>query len=228
MKRRVAMRALVGSAVLALASIGPAFGAPVLLRVGDAGVLFEPPIGWCIYPEALTARIGDYILAASAENVIHVVFGECGQVQRALAAGERVRDYGILMTPRVAANADAGTDRAGLVALMTKTMLENGAAPEFGAARDRVNAVRRDIRVGQTIPLGMLAVDANGVYSGMMMRWTFGPQDVTIVGSYGMTLASRRLLSYYLYGDYLDQDSVGELVTRTKLEIARLTTLNPR
>jgi hypothetical protein len=197
-----------------------------VLDVGGAKVVIALPAGWCVYPEPLQSTLKGNFTSVSPENVPLLYFGDCAQIQLNLRNGTRIRDFGLVAIPRVALTANAGTNRARALDQIAATMTRHDGERALTSQRDRINKADMGITVGEVRPLGLLGRDASGVYVGLLQRFRTDQDDVRQMIIYATTVLSRRMISYYMYGDHRDERSLQALLTKAQAELARTVASN--
>lgn len=170
---------------------------PVRIEIGGIGLAFEPPEGYCVYPPSLMKVVVAQQSKIDPDNVIHTAFGNCAQMHDAITKHTRIRDFGILMTPKTefAKTFDA-TDlkrvAAGVVdpASIKKTLDQ------------RLKGAESRLEIQSFSSLGMLDRDGHANYFAFLSRTKTAKGGFSQACVMAMTTIKDRLVSYYLYSDY--------------------------
>ena len=77
---------------------------PASLAIGSVTLTFAPPAGSCLYPAPLLEALRLQQGKLNPDNAIDTAFADCGQLRDTVANQSRIRDFGLLMTPKVDLN----------------------------------------------------------------------------------------------------------------------------
>jgi hypothetical protein len=77
--------------------------------IGGVTLSFAPPAGYCLYPPALLTTVVAQQAKINPDNVIHAVFADCGELRQSAATQERIRDFGMVMTPKSQIDTNVGS-----------------------------------------------------------------------------------------------------------------------
>jgi hypothetical protein len=216
---------LLGLAVATLAPAG-AFAQAVAFDVGGVTIRFTPKPGWCVYPEATLRTVLERFQRADQVDVAHTFFGDCRQVAANAQSHTRIHDFGYLATPRKLVTTDPGS-RSAFIKSVSDGLKARDPYPTAISIRDRLNKAELGFKIGEVRPLGFVDLDEYAVYSGLIQSLTIGSEQFQQAGIWGMTVVNGRVVYSYIYSDYTDQGSVEKLITRAKLQVARLIRANP-
>ena len=77
---------------------------PATLTIGGVTLAFAPPSGTCLYPAPLLEAVRVQQGKLNPDNAIDMAFADCNQLRDNVANQSRIRDFGLLMTPKVDLN----------------------------------------------------------------------------------------------------------------------------
>ncbi len=180
------------------AATGPeASAAATRFAVGGIDLSFAPPAGYCLYPQPLLQTVVAQQATLNPGNVIHLIFADCDELRDAAETSARIRDFGMLMTPK--AQLDQHIGPADLDRIVASTV-DTRAAKE--TLDQRLTEAQSRLRLQSFSSLGELDRDADAAYFAYLFRakGEAGGFDQACVMA--LTTLKGRLVSYYLYSDY--------------------------
>jgi hypothetical protein len=171
--------------------------APTQFAVGGVDLSFTPPSGYCLYPEALQQTVVAQQATLNPGNVIHVIFADCDELHDAADTRARIRDFGMLMTPKAQLDRPVGpADLDRIVAGATDT----SAAKE--TLDQRLHEAQSRLRLQSFSSLGELDHDADAAYFAYLFHAKDEKGGFDQACVMALTTLKGRLVSYYLYSDY--------------------------
>ncbi|HKT19941.1 MAG TPA: hypothetical protein VJR47_17955 [Stellaceae bacterium] len=200
------------------------FTAPTAqFAIGGVQFSLAPPQGYCLYPPALLSTVVAQQARINPDNVVHAVFASCDELRDAKQTRERIRDFGMVMTPR--SQIDQNVGPAELERIVA------GIADPAAAKRtldQRLRDAQSRLRLQTFSSLGMLGRDANAAYFGYLFRASDGAGGFDQVCVMALATEKDRLVSYYLYSDYSRdaRDTLNLLVQRVKSGLGDLAARN--
>jgi hypothetical protein len=151
------------------------------------------------------------------DNVIDTAFADCNQLRDSAANQRRIRDFGLLMTPK--ADLNRHIDRA-----MIDQMA--GAMPDQTSVKTmldrRLAAAESKLALQSFSALGAIDRDQRAVYFAYLSKAQGIEGTFTQACVMAMTAVNGRLVSYYLYSDY-DRDPrpvIFGLLTKVKAGVS--------
>jgi hypothetical protein len=167
------------------------------IAVGGVTLSFMPPAGYCIYPAPLLDTVIAHQAQINPDNVVHTVFGSCDQLHEAGLAQTRIRDFGMLMTPKaqLSQNFDGpALDRAVASAIDPSSVKET--------LDQRLRQAQSRLKLQSFSALGLLDRDQSAAYFGYLFKADTEDESFAQACIMAMTTVKGRLVSYYLYSDY--------------------------
>jgi len=139
-------------------------------------------------------------------DVLHVAFGDCDQLRAAAASNTRVKDFGLLMSPK--SQLGRPIDRAGLDRLAA-----NAGDPVTvkQTIDQRLRQAQTSLKLQSFSALGTIDSDDRSIYLGFLSKAEGASGPFAQAGVMAMTAVKGRLVSYYLYSDY-DRDARSALL----------------
>jgi hypothetical protein len=165
--------------------------------IGSVNIRFNPPSGYCLYPDALLHSVVAQQDALNRGNVVHTVFGDCDQLRAAAANPARVRDYGMLMTPRT--QIDRRTDRPALERIAAKAIDPRLVKTTLD---QRLRQAQSRLTMQSFSTLGVMQRDKDATYFAYLFKTNAADGAYTQACVMALTAVKGRLLAYYLYSDY--------------------------
>lgn len=173
---------------------------PASLTIGGATLAFAAPSGSCLYPAPLLEAVRVQQDKLNPDNVIDTAFADCNQLRDSTANQTRIRDFGLLMTPKVYLN--QRVDRAMIDQIA-------GAMPDQTSVKamldQRLVAAESKLALQSFSALGAIDRDPQAIYFAYLSKAHGADGAFTQACVMAMTAVNGRLVSYYLYGDY-DKD----------------------
>jgi hypothetical protein len=170
---------------------------PAILTIGNISLAFAPPQGSCLYPAPLLEAVRLQQGKLNPDNVIDTAFADCSQLRDTIAQQTRIRDFGLLMTPK--ADLNRQVDRA-----MIDQMA--GAMPDQTSVKamldQRLVAAESKLALQSFSALGAIDRDPHAVYFAYLSKAQGTEGVYTQACVMAMTAVNGRLVSYYLYSDY--------------------------
>jgi len=170
---------------------------PATLTIGGVTLAFSPPSGSCLYPAPLLEAVRVQQSKLNPDNVIDTAFADCKQLRDTIANQTRIRDFGLLMTPKVDLNQHV--DRA-----MIDRMA--GAMPDQTSVKavldQRLVAAESKLALQSFSALGAIDRDTQAIYFAYLSKAQGADSTFTQACVMAMTAVNGRLVSYYLYSDY--------------------------
>jgi hypothetical protein len=170
---------------------------PTSMTIGGVTLAFAPPSGSCLYPAPLLEAVRLQQGKLNPDNLIDMAFGDCNQLRDTIANQSRIRDFGLLMTPK--ADLNQKVDRA-----MIDQMV--GAMPDQTSVKaqldQRLVAAESKLALQSFSALGAIDRDPQAVYFAYLSKAQGADGTFTQVCVMAMTAVNGRLVSYYLYSDY--------------------------
>jgi hypothetical protein len=181
---------------------------PTSFNVGGVTLTFAPPQGMCLYPAPLLEAVRVQQGKLNPDNVIDGAFGDCGQLRNTVANQTRMRDFGLLMTPKVDLN--RRVDRA-TIDQMARAMQDQTSVK--ATLDQRLAGAESKLALQSFSALGAIDSDQQAVYfaylskaQGLSRQGVSPGQDTegafTQACVMALTAVNGRLVSYYLYSDY--------------------------
>ena len=181
----------------ATASTPQAETGPAALTIGGVTLAFAPPSGSCLYPAPLLEAVRVQQGKLNPDNAIDTAFADCNQLRDTVANQTRIRDFGLLMTPKV--DLDRHVDRA-----MIDQMA--GAMPDQTSIKatldQRLVAAQSKLALQSFSALGVIDRDPQAIYFAYLSKAQSADGAFTQACVMAMTAINGRLVSYYLYSDY--------------------------
>jgi hypothetical protein len=178
---------------------------PAQFDVDGVSLVFDPPAGYCVFPPAQMRSVVAQQEKLNPDNAIHVAFGNCDQVRAAATNPARIRDFGILMTPK--AQLGKEFDRAQLDQIVAS-------ATDLGTLKEtldqRLKEAESQLTMQSFYSLGPFERDDRSIYFAYLTRTHDVRGSYTQACVMAMMALKGRLVSYYLYSDY-DKDARAEL-----------------
>jgi hypothetical protein len=171
--------------------------AAITFAIGSVNVRFNPLSGYCLYPDALLRSVVAQQDALNQGNVVHAVFGDCDQLRAAATNPARVRNYGMLMTPRT--QIDQRTDKPALDRIVAKAI-----DPRLVKATldQRLRQAQSRLTMQSFSTLGVMQRDKDATYFAYLFKTNAEDGAYTQACVMALTAVKGRLLAYYLYSDY--------------------------
>lgn len=173
---------------------------PASFAVGGVTLTYAPPSGSCVYPAPLLEAVRVQQAKLNPDNIIDSAFADCGQLQDSVANQTRIRDFGILMTPK--ADVTRPIDRASLDAMAAAMPDPTGIEATLD---QRLATAQSKLALQSFSALGPIDRDPQGIYFAYLSKAQGAGSAYTQACVMAMTAINGRLVSYYLYGDY-DKD----------------------
>ncbi|HEY3916296.1 MAG TPA: hypothetical protein VGL83_00810 [Stellaceae bacterium] len=198
--------------------------APAALDIGGVTLAFAPPSGSCLYPPPLLEAVRLQQAKLNPDNVIDGAFADCAELRNATASQTRLKDFGLLMTPKV--DLDRRIDRAG-IDVIAATMPD---ATSVKATLDqRLAAAQSQLGLQSFSALGSIDRDAQAIYFAYLSKAQGNSGAFNQACVMAMTAINGRLVSYYLYSDY-DKDPrpvIFGLLAKAKAGVGDFAQRNP-
>jgi hypothetical protein len=170
---------------------------PASLALGGVTLSFAPPQGTCLYPAPLLEAVRVQQGKLNPDNVIDGAFGDCGQLRNTVANQTRMRDFGLLMTPK--ADLNQRVDRA-TIDQMAGAMQDQTSVK--ATLDQRLAGAENKLALQSFSALGSIDSDQQAVYFAYLSK-AQGPEGAfTQACVMAMMAIHGRLVSYYLYSDY--------------------------
>jgi hypothetical protein len=176
---------------------GPAADAAASITIGGVALSFAPPAGYCLYPEPLLQSVIANQAKVNPDNVVHAVFGSCDQLRDAAANPARVRDFGMLMTPK--AQLEQNFDQAALDRVVASAM---DPATVKQTLDQRLKDAQSRLKLQSFSSLGVLDREQGTAYFAYLFQSSTQNENFAQACIMAMTTLKGRLVSYYLYSDY--------------------------
>lgn len=198
--------------------------APIAFAIGGVTLSFAPPAGSCFYPAPLLEAVRLQQAKLNPDNVIHTAFADCNELRDAAASQARIKDFGILMTPKT--ELTQHVDRAALDA-MAAAMPD---PTDIKATLDqRLAAAQSQLGLQSFSALGVIDRDPLAIYFAYLSKAQGADGTFTQACIMAMTAINGRMVSYYLYGDY-DKDPrpvIFGLLQKAKAGVSDFAQRNP-
>jgi hypothetical protein len=192
---------------------------PIPITVGGTTLTFVPPATYCTYPAPLMQSVLIQQAKVNADNVIYAAFGDCSELRDTLASQTRMRDFGLLMTPKALLTQkydSKSLDQLAAASVDPSTVKET--------LDQRFNTAESKLSLQSFSALGIVDRDDRATYFAYLSK----SQDANGAFSQACVMAmlqiKGRLLTYYIYSDYTkDPRSVMlGLVQKAKAGVADL------
>ena len=180
--------------------------APVQLDIGGVALSFQPPPGYCFYPAPLLQSVIDHQAKINPDNVVHTVFGNCDQLRSAYASQTRIRDFGMLMTPK--AELTTSMDQSALDRIVAKSVDPSTLKQTLD---QRLKQAQSRLQLQTFSSLGILEHDPATTYFAYLFKANTQDEKFAQACIMAMTTMKGRLVTYYLYSDY-DRDARSALL----------------
>jgi hypothetical protein len=175
----------------------PADTGPAALALGNVTLAFAPLPGTCLYPAPLLEAVRLQQAKLNPDNMIDAAFADCDQLRNSVANKTRIRDFGILMTPK--ADLDQHVDRASIDAMAA-------AMPDQTSVKatldQRLSTAESKLALQSFSALGAIDRDQQAIYFAYLSKAEGADGVFTQACVMAMTAINGRLVSYYLYSDY--------------------------
>jgi hypothetical protein len=205
------------------------------VKFGDVAITLTAPEGHCELDEkhAADARAltGTGNLLRAGGNQLHAAYAPCGQLAEWRIGKRPVLDdfaqyqspIAMLDKPWYAGPGDGIKELCALYRQQGEKVLA-GILPDV---QSRVEATMRRMRLGEASFLGVLAEEPAVCYAAILQKITtdFGTEK-TQVSLYGTTVVRARMLYYYLYARFVNADTVADMLTQHKKNLAALLAAN--
>lgn len=167
------------------------------IDVGGVVLRFVPPAGYCLYPPDLQQAVLAVQRKANPENAVHIAFGDCEQLRNRESSGGRIRDFGLLMTPK------AMLGKTVTKSVLAQYLRETLDPQQIQRGADKgVRAAERNLQMHSFASVGVLARSETAVYFGFLSRIKAGSGKIEQAGLMALTVIRGRLIAYYVYADY--------------------------
>lgn len=166
--------------------------------VGGVSLRFNPPGGYCLYPDPLMQSVVAQQGKLNPDNVIHTAFGSCSQLRAAAESQARIQDYGMLMTPRAQIEEHVGRSE------LDQIVASVGDPQTVKETLDqRLRQAQSKLTLQAFSTLGILQRDQDATYFAYLFKTNGedgdGYNQACIMA---LTAVKGRLVAYYLYSDY--------------------------
>lgn len=199
--------------------------APQHAQVNAGGVVlkFDPPDGYCLYPDDLMSVVLAVHKQTNRDNVVHTAFGDCDQLKSHGETGARIRDFGLVMTP--VAMVGKPVTRANLEDF-AREAVDPAQVKESVAQRLREAVSRLDMQSFSSV--GVLDRDDSSIYLGFLSKLQSGDETFTQACVMALTVVRGRLVSVYFYSDYTKnpRNTLQALLTKAKAGVGAFAGLN--
>lgn len=170
---------------------------PASLSIGGVTLAFAPPSGSCLYPAPLLEAVRMQQGKLNPDNVIDTAFADCNQLRDSTAKQTRIRDFGLLMTPKV--DLDQHADRA-MIDQIAATMPDQTSVK--ATLDQRLVAAESKLALQSFSALGAIDRDPQAIYFAYLSKAQSVDGTFTQACVMAMTAVNGRLVSYYVYSDY--------------------------
>jgi len=167
------------------------------IDVGGVTLQFEPPTGYCLYPPELLQAVLATQRRANPDNAVHIAFGDCDQLSARGNGDARIRDFGLLMTPKPMLTKTVGTSVLAQYARETLDPLELQRGADKG-----IRAAEHDLEIHSFASAGVLARTSGAVYFGFLSKIKTSGGSFEQAGLMALTVIRGRLIAYYVYADF--------------------------
>ena len=193
------------------------------IEVGGVAIGFEPPAGYCLYPPDLLQAVLTTQRKANPDNAVHIAFGDCDQLRNRGSADGRIRDFGLLMTPKAMLAKTVGKSVLAQYARETldPVQLQRG-------ADNGIRAAERSLEMHSFASAGVLARTDGAVYFGFLSKIRTRGGGFEQAGLMALTVVRGRLIAYYIYADFRwdPRPTLARLQQTAKGGIERMAALN--
>lgn len=213
---------------IACLAAAPLRAETVNVEIDGAAIALEVPAGHCRLDRGQAADrsvIENVERAVATSNRVLLAFAECGQLA-AIREGRKqvLDDFGQYMTPLRGGRVD--TKPAAFAQHMTELFKSQGAQMLQGAeavVRERLDAMRIGIRLGEHRLVGVLRTDERASYLGIVQNLGLPDGSNKIqLGIVSVGLLKQRVVSLNVYTPF-DEAAAGAATTAKLLGIAVLT-----
>lgn len=191
--------------------------------VGGVQLRFDPPAGYCLYPATRLQSIVAQQAKLNSDNVIHTAFGSCSQLHEAADDEARIRDYGMLLTPKPQLAQPIGKPE------LDRIVASVGDPATIKETLDqKLRQAQSQLTLQSFSTLGILQRDEGATYFAYLFKTSTPDGDYNQACVMALTTVKGRLVAYYLYSDY-SRDARGalmELLQRVKASVGDLAALN--
>jgi hypothetical protein len=170
---------------------------PTSFNLGGVTLSFAPPQGTCLYPAPLLEAVRLQQSKLNPDNLIDMAFGDCEQLRNTVANQTRIRDFGLLMTPKIDLN--QRVDRA-MIDQMAGAMQDQTSVK--ATLDQRLAGAESKLALQSFSALGSIDSDRQAVYFAYLSKAQGMEGAFTQACVMAMTAINGRLVSYYLYSDY--------------------------
>jgi hypothetical protein len=197
---------------------------PVTFAIGGARLSFAPPPGSCLYPAPLLEAVRLQQAQLNPDNVIHTAFADCAQLRDSVANQTRIKDFGLLMTPKT--ELTQHVDRSALDQLAAAMPDPTGIKATLD---QRLSAAQSKLDLQSFSALGPIDRDSLAIYFAYLSKAQGASGVFNQACIMAMTAINGRLVSYYLYSDY-DKDPrpvIFGLLQKAKAGVSDFAQRNP-
>jgi hypothetical protein len=205
------------------------------VKMGDVAVTLTAPEGYCELDEkyAADARAltGTGNLLRAGGNQLHAAYAPCGELAE-WRIGKRpvLDDFAQYQSPIAMLDKPWPTGPGEGIKQICALYRQQGEKVLAGILPDiqsRVEATMRRIRLGEASFLGVLAEDSTVCYTALLQKIkTDVGTEKTQTSLFGTTIIRTRLLYYYLYSRFVNADTVANMLTQHKKNLAALLAAN--
>lgn len=194
------------------------------IDLGGVVLAFDPPQGYCLYPDDRMQAALALQKRVNPDNVVHTIFGDCDQLRASTQDGGRIHDFGMLMTPATSMGKDADS-----------ATLDSFAAQSFDpvkvkeTAEQRIAQAQVQLGMGSFASVGMLDRENGALYYGFLSRVTAGGDTFDQATVMAVTVIRKRLVCLYLYTDSgkSPRNALQSLLGKAKAAVGQFAALNP-
>ena len=167
------------------------------IDVGGVVLAFDPPAGYCFYPDDRMQAALQMQKTINRDNVVHTIFGDCDQLRAATQGGARIHDFGMLMTPTTLMGQDA--DNSTVDRFATESF---DPVKVKETADQRISEAQYQLSMGSFASVGILDRSEGSLYYGFLSKVTAGGETFDQATVMAVTVIRKRLVCLYLYTDY--------------------------
>ncbi len=192
-------------------------------EIGGITLTFDPPAGYCLYPSDMMQAVIAQQAKLNPDNVVHTVFGNCEQLHDAASNPARIRDFGMVMTPK--AQLQQRVDKAELDKIVA-SVVDPATLKE--TLDQRMRDAQSRLKIQSFSTLGIVDREKDAAYFAYLFKSNAGDSDFAQACVMALTSVKGRLVSYYLYSDYTKdaRSAVTGLVQRVKAGLGELAARN--
>lgn len=195
--------------------------------VGGVSLKFATIPGWCFFPPDFQHVTLDMLKALRSNAVYLAVFGDCSQINDALAGGARVRSFGTLIVDEENLHADADIGRDEIISAIAADLPNLDFATQWESLNQMIDQEMQAPKVDSLNILAMIAKDSWSPYMLGIGLFNTPSESISLLSVSSITVVKRRIVMCTVYTDYTGKQSVDLALGSVRQHLARLIGMNP-